>query len=69
MVKIITDRDNMMARIDRDEPVDLTIEEAASAVKTLLKTKEVKISMPGGNKLRVIWSRLLVYCGVNVPRV
>ena len=42
VVKTIIDRDDMDTRIDEDEPVDLTEEEATSTVKILLKTDEVK---------------------------
>ena len=42
VVKTILDRDNMMERIDEDITEDLTLEEAASAVRVLLKTEEVK---------------------------
>ena len=42
VIKTIQERDDIFERIDKDEPKDLTTEEAASAVKALLKTKEVK---------------------------
>ena len=42
VVKTIIDRDDVMARIDLDEAVDLTEEEEKSTVKVLLKTEEVK---------------------------
>ena len=42
VVKTIMDRDDLMARIDEDEPTDLTEEQAKLAVKVLLKMEEVK---------------------------
>ena len=42
VVRTITERDDTLERIDGDIPIDLTDEEAKSAVRTLLKTEEVK---------------------------
>ena len=42
VVKTILDRDDVMKRIDKDIPSDLTDEEAELAVRVLLKTEEVK---------------------------
>ena len=41
-MKTITDRDDTLKRINKDEPIDLTDEETKSVVKTLLKTEEIK---------------------------
>ena len=42
VIKTVLDRDDTMARIDKDEPKDLSTADAGSAVKVLLKTEEVK---------------------------
>ena len=42
VIKTVIDRDDTLKRIDKDEPKDLTTEEAKSTVKVLLKTDEVK---------------------------
>ena len=42
VVRAITNHDDMMRRIDQEEPVDLTKKEAKSTVKVLLKTEEIK---------------------------
>ena len=42
VVKTIIDKDNVMERIEKEMPEDLTVEEAKSAVRVLLKTEEVK---------------------------
>ena len=42
IIKTIQERDDTFKRIDKDGPKDLTTEEAASTVKVLLNTKEVK---------------------------
>ena len=42
VVKMIVDGDDMLKRIDKEEPIDLTEDEEKSKVKVLLKTEEVK---------------------------